>query len=322
MAQKEPFAPPSGMEPTLSAADDDALCAYLRALRAQRRLSADEEEHLAVQLAAGRAARERLRAPALSDDERAALHETIAVAEAARRRLVETHLPLVVALARPYAGRGVPLLDLIQEGNIGLLQAIEKFDPARGARLATYAAWWIRQAIQRAISDQGRPIRLPAATRALLIRLRRAHADLTQQLGREPTPAELAAPLGIGQRQIEEILPLLQEPLSLEAPVDAEGETPLEDLLPDPQAGDVAELVADRLAQDYIRLSLAALTPEEQRVLALRYGLDDGRFRTLEEVSAELGVRREQVRRIEGRALRKLRYPGAGPGDEESSADV
>ena len=289
-------------------ANNDTLAAYLREIRPQRRLSADEEQHLAAQLAAGRVARQRLRESTFSVDEQAALHETIAVAEAARQRLVMTHLRLVVALARSYANRGVPLLDLIQEGNIGLLQAIEKFDPQRGFRLATYATWWIRQAIQRALHDQGRPIRLPAATRALLVRLYRANAQLTQQLGREPTAKELAAELSISLRQIEEIMPLLQEPLSLEAPLDEEGETALEELVPDSKSGNVEELVADQLAQDYIRMTLAKLTAEEQRVLTLRYGLDDGCFRALDEVGALLGLRRDQVRKIEGRALRKLRH--------------
>jgi RNA polymerase primary sigma factor len=289
--------------------NDDMLAAYLRELRAQHRLSADEEQHLAAQLAAGRAARQRLHDTMLAPDQQATLGEAIAVAEAARQRLVETHLPLVVALARPYANRGVPLLDLIQEGNIGLLQAIEKFEPDRGARLSTYAAWWIRQAIQRAVSDQGRPIRLPATTRALLIRLRRAHADLTQRLGHEPTTIALASHLGVGQRQVEEILPLLQEPLSLEAPVDPDGEMVLAEVIPDPRAGDVEELVTDQLAQDWIRMTMAELTPQEQQVLTLRYGLDDGRFRALEDVSAQLGLRRDQVRKIEGHALRKLRHP-------------
>jgi RNA polymerase primary sigma factor len=292
-----------------SLSNDDMLAAYLRDVRSQHHLSADEEQHLAVQLAAGHDARQRLRDETLSADEQVVLREVIAVAEAARQRLVETHLPLVVALARSYANRGVPLLDLIQEGNIGLLQAIEKFEPDHGARLSTYAAWWIRQAIQRAVSDQGRPIRLPATTRALLIRLRRAHADLTQRLGHEPTTTNLASHLGVGQRQIEEILPLLQEPLSLEAPIDPDGEMVLAELIPDPRAGDVEDLVTDRLIQDYIRMTLAELTPQEQQVLTLRYGLDDGRFRTLEDVGALLDMRRDQVRKIEGHALRKLRHP-------------
>lgn len=292
----------------IPSANDDMLAAYLREIRPQRRLSADEEQHLAAQLAVGRTARERLHNETLTDDEQTALHEMVAIAEAARQRLVMTHLPLVVALARSYASRGVPLLDLIQEGNIGLLQAIEKFDPQRGVRLSTYAAWWIRQAIQRALSDQGRPIRLPAATRTLLIRVYRANAQLTQQLGREPTVEELAGQLGVTLHEIEEIMPLLQEPLSLDASVDEDGETALEELVPDPKSGDVEELVADHFVQNYIRMTLAELTLEEQQVLTLRYGLDDGRFRSLNEVGTLLGLRRDQVRKIEGRALRKLRH--------------
>jgi RNA polymerase primary sigma factor len=216
---------------------------------------------------------------------------------------------LVVALARPYNQRGVPLLDLIQEGNIGLLQAIEKFDAQRGARLATYAAWWIKHAIRRALADQGRPIRLPAAMRAILARLRSTHAQLMQQFGREPTDAELASKLGISQRQVAEVLPLLQAPLSLEDTVGEDDSVTLEELIPDPQAVDVEELVTEHLAGDYIRATLADLAPREQQVLTLRYGLDDGRFRSLDEVGALLGLRREQVRLIEGHALRKLRQP-------------
>ena len=288
---------------------DDLLRAYLRELRPWSRLDADEEQHLVAQLAAGREARKRLNDGPLDPDEEAQLRETIAVAEAARQRLVATHLPLVVILARPYAHRGVPLLDLIQEGNIGLLQAIEKFDPRHGARLSTYATWWIRQAIQRALADQGRPVRLPAQTRATLARLRRLRTQLMQQLGREPTEAELAEQLHLPQRQVLELMPLLQEPLSLETPVGEDEEAMLEDLIPDPQAGDVEEIVAERLAQDYIRATLAELSAEEQQVLTLRYGLDDGRFRSLDEVGTLLGMRREHVRQIEGRALRKLRHP-------------
>jgi RNA polymerase primary sigma factor len=307
--------------PSLS--NDDMLAAYLRDVRSQHRLSADEEQHLAAQLAAGHIARQRLHDETLTVDEQVALREAIAVAEAARQRLVMTHLPLVIALARSYTSSRVPLLDLIQEGNIGLLQAIERFEPQRGARLATYASWWIRQAILRALSDQGWPIRVPAATRKLLVQLRRTHAQLAQQLGREPTMAELAGQIGIAQRQVEEILPLLQEPLSLEAPVDADTGMALEELVPDPRAGDVEELVTDRLAQDYMRLILAELTPEEQQVLTLRYGLDDGRFRSLEDVGMLLGLRRDQVRKIEGHALRKLRHPHlaaqlAEVGDQEA----
>ncbi len=259
---------------------DDLFNAYLREIPARRALNADAERELIERIAAGRTARQRLHDAALTDTERAGLHEAIATAEDARQRLIAEHLPLVVSLARPYAWRGVSLMDLVQEGNVGLLQAIEKFDPQRGVRLATYAAWWIRHAILRALADQGRPVRLPARLRRTLIRLRRAHAQLVQQLGREPTEREIAAQLGVGARQIAELLPLLQSPLSLDAPLDTEGETVLADLVADPDGGDVEKLVVDALAQDYIRMALAELAPRERQVLALRYGLDDGRFRT------------------------------------------
>jgi RNA polymerase primary sigma factor len=288
---------------------DDLLNAYLREISAQRALSVDAERALVERIAAGRTARQRLCDAALSDAERARLHEAIAAAEDARQRLIAEHLPLVVSLARPYAWRGVSLMDLVQEGNVGLLQAIEKFDPQRGVRLATYAAWWIRYAILRALADQGRPVRLPARLRRTLIRLRQAYAQLAQQRGREPTEREIAAQRGVDTRQIAELLPLLESPLSLDAPLDAEGETLLGDLVADPDAREVEELVVDTLAQDYIRMALAELAPRERQVLALRYGLDDGHFRAPEEVAAQLGLRRDEVRRIEGRALRKLRDP-------------
>ena len=288
---------------------DDLFNVYLREIPARRALSADAERELVELVAAGRTARQRLRDAALSEAERAGLHATIVAAEDARQRLIAEHLPLVVSLARPYAWRGVSLMDLVQEGNVGLLQAIEKFDPQRGVRLATYAAWWIRHAILRALADQGRPVRLPARLRRTLIRLRRAYAQLVQQQGREPTEREIAAHLGVEIRQIAELLPLLEAPLSLDAPLDAEGEMVLADLVTDPDGGDIEELVVDALAQDYIRMALAALAPRERQVLALRYGLDDGRFRAPEEVAAQLGLRRDEVRRIEGRALRKLRDP-------------
>jgi RNA polymerase sigma factor (sigma-70 family) len=305
----------------------DLFNAYLREIPARRALSADAERELVERIAAGRTARQRLRDATLTDPERAWLHEAIAAGEDARQRLITEHLPLVVALARPYAWRGVAPMDLVQEGNVALLQAIEKFDPQRGVRLATYAAWWIRHAIGRALADQGRPVRLPARLRRTLIRLRRAYAQLAQQLGREPTEREIATQLGVDTRQITELLPLLESPLSLDAPLDAEDEAVLADVVTDPDAEDVEELVVDALAQDYIRMVLAELAPRERQVLALRYGLDDGRFRAPEEVAAQLGLRRDEVRRIEGRALRKLRDPrltaylvddGGLPNDEVS----
>jgi RNA polymerase primary sigma factor len=304
-----------GVKASDSAADldDDALRAYLRALPAQPALSAAEEQQLFARLAGARQARERLAAAPLSPAEQAPLRTAIAAAEEARQRLILSHLPLVVALARPYAGRGAPLLDLIQEGNLGLVQAIERFDPQRGVRLASYAAPWIRHAILRALADYRSAIRLPRQVRNTLARLSRAHADLAQQLGREPAAHEVAAHLVLRDWQVVEGLTVLRPPLALDALPAEDGELALADTLADPQAVDAEELVAGALLQDIVHAALAALAPQEREVLVLRYGLADGRCHSVAEVSSATGLRRDQVRRLEGRALRKLRQmPLAG----------
>jgi RNA polymerase primary sigma factor len=304
-----------GVKASDSAADldDDALRAYLRDLPSQPTLSAEEEQRLFARIAGARQARERLAAPPLSPAEQAILCAAIAAAEEARQRLILSHLPLVVVLAHPYAGRGTPLLDLIQEGNLGLVQAIERFDPRRGVRLADYAAPWIRHAILRALANYRSPIRLPRQVRNTLARLRRAHAELAQQLGREPAAHEVAAHLGLGDWQVVEGLTVLRPPLSLDAPPDKDGELALADTLADPQAVDAEELVGGALLQDILHAALAALAPQEREVLTLRYGLTDGRCRSVAEVSNATGLRRDQVRLLEGRALRKLRQmPLAG----------
>ena len=289
--------------------DIDPLSSYLRALSPPTRISADEERQLVAQLAAGRAAREQLRQLGQPSAAHAALQEQIAAAEAARQRLIQAHLWLVVELARPYARRGASLLDLIQEGNIGLLQAIERFDPQRGVRLATYAAWWIRHAILRALADEGYTLRLPAKVRSTLARLRRIYADLAQQLGREPTEREIAERLGLPEHEIASWQRLLQPPLSLDGRLSDDDDTTLGDLVTDPHAARIEDQVVDTLAQAYIRATIKHLSPQEREVLALRYGLDDGIPRSVGEVGRQLGLSPDRVQQIEAHALRTLRQP-------------
>lgn len=264
---------------------------------------------LVAQLAAGRAAREQLRQLEQPSAANAALQEQIAAAEEARQRLIAAHLWLVVELARPYAKRGAPLLDLIQEGNIGLLQAIERFEPERGARLATYATWWIRHAILRALADERHPLRLPATVRNTLAHLRRMYAELAQQLGREPTERDLVERLGLPEHKLAEWQLLLQPLLSLDGPVSEDDEITLGDLVADPRADRVEDQVIGMLAQAYIRATIERLSPQERQVLALRYGLDDGLPRPVGEVGRQLSLPPVRVQQIEAHALRKLRQP-------------
>lgn len=299
------------MKPAPGAAEHetDPLSSYLRGLSPRTSISADEERRLVAQLATGRTAREQLRQMAQPSDAGAALQEQIAAAEAARQRLITAHLWLVVELARPYARRGASLLDLIQEGNIGLLQAIERFEPQHGARLATYATWWIRHAILRALANEGHPLRLPTKVRGMLAHLRRMYADLAQQLGREPTGREIAERLGLPEHQIAEWQLLLQPLLSLDGRLSEEDDTTLGDLVIDPHATRIEDQVVSTLAQAYIRATIEQLSPQERQVLMLRYGLDDGIARTVGDVCQQLSLPPDRVRQIEAHALRKLRQP-------------
>ena len=262
---------------------DDPVKAYLKEIGQVPLLSAEEEQTLARAARAGDAD--------------------------ARRRLSETNLRLVVSVAKRYAGRGLPFLDLIQEGNLGLMKAAEKFEPDRGFKFSTYATWWIRQSITRAIADQGRTIRIPVHLVEHINRVRKTAGELLRKNGREPTAEEIAVRLEMEPDRVRELLQLAQEPVSLETPVGEEEDAHLEDFIQDEEAGIPVDEAGRQLLRRELMSVLKSLTPREERVITLRFGLDDGRPRTLEELGKEFNVTRERIRQIEAKALRKLRHP-------------
>ena len=276
-AEAEDLSVPEGI------ATDDPVRMYLKEIGKVPLLTAEEELEIAKRMADG-------------DEE-------------ARKKLSESNLRLVVSIAKRYVGRGMQFLDLIQEGNLGLIKAVEKFDYSKGYKFSTYATWWIRQAITRAIADQARTIRIPVHMVETINKLIRVSRQLLQEYGREPTPEEIAKEMGVSEEKVREITKIAQEPVSLETPIGEEEDSHLGDFIPDDDIPAPAEAAAFTMLKEQLTDVLDTLTPREEKVLRLRFGLDDGRARTLEEVGKEFNVTRERIRQIEAKALRKLRHP-------------
>lgn len=300
---------------------EDPVRMYLKEIGKVPLLSADEEIELAQNMEDGAVATENInvlkgRLDGASEEEKAEIKEEIKTLQRdvdkgadAKKRLAEANLRLVVSIAKRYVGRGMLFLDLIQEGNLGLIKAVEKFDYKKGYKFSTYATWWIRQAITRAIADQARTIRIPVHMVETINKLIRVSRQLLQELGREPSPEEIAKEMNMPVERVREILKISQEPVSLETPIGEEEDSHLGDFIKDDNVPVPADAAAFTLLKEQLEEVLGTLTEREQKVLTLRFGLEDGRARTLEEVGKEFNVTRERIRQIEAKALRKLRHP-------------
>ena len=293
---------------------DDPVRMYLKEIGKVPLLTAEQEVDLATVMSAGREAEERVaQAEAdgvtLPEEELAALKKQIKSGERAKQQLAEANLRLVVSIAKRYVGRGMLFLDLIQEGNLGLIKAVEKFDYTKGYKFSTYATWWIRQAITRAIADQARTIRIPVHMVETINKVIRVSRQLLQELGHDPSPEEISAEINMPVDKVREILKIAQEPVSLETPIGEEEDSHLGDFIPDEGASEPSEAASFTLLKEQLVDVLGTLTPREEKVLKLRFGIEDGRTRTLEEVGKEFNVTRERIRQIEAKALRKLRHP-------------
>ncbi len=317
---------------------DDPVRMYLKEIGKVPLLSAEGEIELAKAISAGNAAKAKLIAwekangkdvdvpvyseepeqepdispeelMSLTEEDIAELRKVVKKGENAKQKLDEANLRLVVSIAKRYAGRGMLFLDLIQEGNLGLIKAVEKFDYTKGYKFSTYATWWIRQAITRAIADQARTIRIPVHMVETINKVIRVSRQLLQELGHDPTPEEISAEMGMPVEKVREILKIAQEPVSLETPIGEEEDSHLGDFIPDEGASEPSEAASFTLLKEQLVEVLSTLTPREEKVLKLRFGIEDGRTRTLEEVGKEFNVTRERIRQIEAKALRKLRHP-------------
>ena len=298
---------------------DDPVRMYLKEIGKVPLLSPDEEINLAQAMSAGNEATRRLaevdaqreagEPVTASIDEIVAWNKDYKRGEAAKQKLAEANLRLVVSIAKRYVGRGMLFLDLIQEGNLGLIKAVEKFDYTKGYKFSTYATWWIRQAITRAIADQARTIRIPVHMVETINKVIRVSRQLLQELGHDPSPNEIAAEMNMPVDKVREILKIAQEPVSLETPIGEEEDSHLGDFIPDEGASEPSEAASFTLLKEQLMDVLSTLTPREEKVLKLRFGIEDGRTRTLEEVGKEFNVTRERIRQIEAKALRKLRHP-------------
>ena len=290
---------------------DDHVKMYLKEIGKVNLLTPEEELSLAKRMADGETAKEQLEeiGEEIDEDTKKQIDLLIADGEKAKKSLAEANLRLVVSIAKRYVGRGMLFLDLIQEGNLGLIKAVDKFDYTKGYKFSTYATWWIRQAITRAIADQARTIRIPVHMVETINKLVRVSRQLVQELGREPTPEELAKELNMPVDKVREISKISQEPVSLEAPIGEEEDSHLGDFIPDEDAPAPSEAASFVLLKEQLGAVLETLSEREAKVLRLRFGLDDGRARTLEEVGKEFDVTRERIRQIEAKALRKLRHP-------------
>ena len=293
---------------------DDPVRMYLKEIGKVPLLTADQEVELATVMSAGREAEARVAqaeadGETIPEAEMAELKKQIKAGEKAKQQLAEANLRLVVSIAKRYVGRGMLFLDLIQEGNLGLIKAVEKFDYTKGYKFSTYATWWIRQAITRAIADQARTIRIPVHMVETINKVIRVSRQLLQQLGHDPSPEEISAEMGMPVDKVREILKIAQEPVSLETPIGEEEDSHLGDFIPDEGASEPSEAASFTLLKEQLVDVLSTLTPREEKVLKLRFGIEDGRTRTLEEVGKEFNVTRERIRQIEAKALRKLRHP-------------
>ena len=294
---------------------DDPVRMYLKEIGKVQLLSAEEEIDIAMRMERGDDAAQILEkgmnddGQPLSEEEINQYQALVDDGNAAKRSLAEANLRLVVSIAKRYVGRGMLFLDLIQEGNLGLIKAVEKFDYRKGYKFSTYATWWIRQAITRAIADQARTIRIPVHMVETINKLIRVSRQLLQEYGREPTPEEIAKAMGISEAKVREIIKIAQEPVSLETPIGEEEDSHLGDFIADDDTPAPAEMASHALMREQLWEVLNTLTPREEKVLRLRFGLDDGNQRTLEEVGREFKVTRERIRQIEAKALRKLRHP-------------